>query len=170
MVGSNDMRLTAGDFWREQRENGREVAVRNKKGTYQASCLKGIEEKKESSSERATGKAAFSGEEPSFCLNKLKEVELFRDEVQDKGICWYLPMSPTELSGRVRVWEDWYRDLDSIISHYHLSLYISCFAFLSLQQPCVAKPQCWLKPILCFFHACETILLSLHSVNHHNLK
>lgn len=68
--------------------------------------FEGYRREKESSSERATGKATFSGEEPSFCLNKLKEVELFRDEVQDKGICWYLPMSPTELSGRVRVWED----------------------------------------------------------------
>lgn len=59
--------------------------MRNKKGTYQDSCLKGIEEKK-SSSERATGKAAFSWEEPNFCLNKVKEVEIFREKGQDTGI------------------------------------------------------------------------------------
>ena len=45
----------------EQRIRGRagREATQNKKGFYQASCLKGVEE---SSSKRATGKAASSGE------------------------------------------------------------------------------------------------------------
>ena len=46
---------------RGQVENGVKVAMRNQKGTYQASCLKGVEEK-ELSSKRATGKSASSGE------------------------------------------------------------------------------------------------------------
>lgn len=63
--------------------------------------------KKESSSERATGKAASSGEspEPSVILNKkAKEVKkASKKRSRIGGFCCYLPTSPTRLSGRVRI-------------------------------------------------------------------
>lgn len=45
----------AGDLGRGERENGVEVTMRNRKGAYQASCLKDVEEKKRHHL-RATGK------------------------------------------------------------------------------------------------------------------
>lgn len=57
---------------------GLEVAMRNKKGIYQASCSNGMEEKKSHHLRGLQGKQCPQGEspEPSFSLNKkAKEAE-----------------------------------------------------------------------------------------------